>query len=73
MTRDILTYHVSTVASEYAFSTGRRVLDEYRSRLDLTTMEALVCLQDWYHTHDREQGLLQEIPDMDEMEITDVT
>ena len=44
MACDILTYLVSTVASEFAFSTGRRVLDEYRSRLDPTTVEALVCM-----------------------------
>ena len=73
MTRDILTYPVSTVALEPAFSTRRRVLDEYRSRLNPTIVEALIYLQDWYHAQDREQGLLQEIPDMDEMEITDVT
>ena len=73
MTRDILTYHVSTIALESAFSPGRRVLDEYWSRLDPTTVEALACLQDWYRVQDREQGLLPEIPDMDEMEITDVT
>ena len=46
--RDILTYHVSTIASESAFNTGRRVLDEYQSWLNPTTMEALVCLQYWY-------------------------
>ena len=54
MVCDVLTYHVSIVASEYAFSIGRRVLDEYGSRLDLTTVEALVCLQDWYRAQDRE-------------------
>ena len=73
MTRDILTYLVSTVASESVFSIGRRVLDEYQSRLDPTAVEALVCLQNWYRAQDKEQGLLQEIPDMDEMKITDVT
>ena len=73
MAHDILIYPLSTVASESAFSTGRRVLDEYRSRLDPTTMEALVCLHDWYHAQNIEQGLLQEILDMDEMKIIDVT
>ena len=72
MARDILTYHVSTFASESAFSTEWRVFDEYRSKLDLMIVEVLVCLQDWYRAQDREQGLLQEIPDMDEMDITDV-
>ena len=72
MTCDILTYPVSTVTSESTFSIERRVLDEYRSRLDPTTVEALVCLQDWYRVQDREQNLLQEIPDMNKMDITDV-
>ena len=73
MTHDILTYHVSTVTSKSAFSTGQRVLDEYWNRLDPTTVEALICLQDWYHAQDREKGLPQEILNIDEMEITDVT
>ena len=36
-----------TVASESAFSTGERVVSDFRSRLTTDTIEALICLQDW--------------------------
>jgi hypothetical protein len=47
MARDILAIPVSTVASESAFSTGGRVLDSYRSSLAPSTVECLLCTQDW--------------------------
>jgi hypothetical protein len=47
MARDILVVPASTVASESAFSTGKCVLSDFRSRLIPKTVEALVCLQDW--------------------------
>lgn len=47
MARDILAVPASTVASESAFSTGKRVLSDFRSRMTPKTVEALVCLQDW--------------------------
>nr|XP_051211316.1 zinc finger BED domain-containing protein RICESLEEPER 2-like [Lolium perenne] len=45
--RDILAVPASVVPSESAFSTGQRVVSDYRSRLKSTTVEALICLQDW--------------------------
>ncbi|KAA3473218.1 zinc finger BED domain-containing protein RICESLEEPER 1-like [Gossypium australe] len=45
--RDIISIHVSTVPSEFAFSTSGQVLDPYRSRLLLETVEALMCAQNW--------------------------
>lgn len=48
LARDILAVPASVVPSESAFSTGQRVVSDYRSRLDSTTVEALICLQDWY-------------------------
>nr|XP_029119630.1 zinc finger BED domain-containing protein RICESLEEPER 1-like [Elaeis guineensis] len=47
MARDILAILVSTVSSESAFSTGGRVVDQYRSSLSPSTVEALACTQDW--------------------------
>ncbi|TVU23008.1 hypothetical protein EJB05_32734 [Eragrostis curvula] len=47
MARDVLTTPASSVASESAFSTGQRVVSDFRSRLTTETVEALICLQDW--------------------------
>jgi Sec-independent protein translocase protein TatA len=48
MARDILAISASTVPSESAFSTGGRVISDYSSGLVCSTVEALVCLQDWF-------------------------
>uniref|UniRef100_A0A803MPH2 BED-type domain-containing protein n=1 Tax=Chenopodium quinoa TaxID=63459 RepID=A0A803MPH2_CHEQI len=45
--RDVLVVPVSTVASESAFSTGGRVLDQFRSSLTPRVVEGLVCAQNW--------------------------
>ncbi|KAG6527978.1 hypothetical protein ZIOFF_010114 [Zingiber officinale] len=47
MARDILSVPISTVASESAFSTGGRILDQYRSAMKPDVVEALVCCRDW--------------------------
>jgi hypothetical protein len=45
--KDALAAPATSVASESAFSTGGRILSDYRSRLVGETVEALICLQDW--------------------------
>jgi hypothetical protein len=47
LTRDILAIPISTVASESAFSTSGRILDDFRSSLTPMTLQALICAQDW--------------------------
>ncbi|KMS99639.1 hypothetical protein BVRB_1g022080 [Beta vulgaris subsp. vulgaris] len=45
--KDILAVPASTVASESAFSMGGRVVSPHRSRLASSTVEALMCMQNW--------------------------
>ncbi|CAN1272645.1 Putative AC transposase [Linum perenne] len=47
MARDVLAVPISFVASESAFSTGGRVLSNFRSSLTPTIVEALICAEDW--------------------------
>ncbi|GKE05188.1 zinc finger BED domain-containing protein RICESLEEPER 2-like protein [Tanacetum coccineum] len=48
LARDVLAIPISTVASEYVFSTGGRVLDAFRSSLTPPVVESLICTQDWF-------------------------
>jgi hypothetical protein len=47
LARDVLAIPISTVASESAFSTGGRILDDFRTSLTPFMLESLVCTQDW--------------------------
>ncbi|KAM6551154.1 hypothetical protein CsatB_000962 [Cannabis sativa] len=48
--KDVFAVPVSTVASESSFSTGGRHVSPHRSRLHPSTLEALVCTQNWLMT-----------------------
>ncbi|CAN1340615.1 Putative AC9 transposase [Linum perenne] len=47
MARDVLAILISSVASESAFSTGGRVLSNFRSSLTPAIVEDLICAEDW--------------------------
>jgi len=49
MAVDILDIPISTVASESTFSVRGRVIDEFRSKLNEESVEALICGGDWFH------------------------
>ncbi|CAL2234058.1 unnamed protein product [Prunus armeniaca] len=45
--KDIFAIPSSTVASENAFSLGKRIVDHFRSSLHPKMVETLVCTSDW--------------------------
>ncbi|KAL0381264.1 UNVERIFIED_CONTAM: Zinc finger BED domain-containing protein RICESLEEPER 2 [Sesamum angustifolium] len=47
LARDVLAMPISTVASESAFSTGGRIIDDFRASLTPKMAQALICCQDW--------------------------
>lgn len=47
LARDVLAIPVTTVASEFAFSSGERVVHKYRSCLDPQIIKAVMCTKDW--------------------------
>ena len=47
LAKEVFAIPCFTVASESAFSTGGRVLDQFRSSLTPKMVEAIVCCQNW--------------------------
>ncbi|KAK2641318.1 hypothetical protein Ddye_023081 [Dipteronia dyeriana] len=45
--RDILAIPILTVASESSFSTSDRIVSTHRNRLQPSTLEAIMCTQNW--------------------------
>ncbi|GKC88372.1 zinc finger BED domain-containing protein RICESLEEPER 2-like protein, partial [Tanacetum coccineum] len=43
LARDILAIPITTVASKATFSAGSKVIDQYRAKLGVDTMQALLC------------------------------
>ncbi|GAB2286637.1 hypothetical protein Dimus_039784 [Dionaea muscipula] len=68
--RDVLAIPVSTVASESAFSTGGRVIDQFRSSLTPKLVESLICMQDWLRApHALSYEVEENIEDLEDLEI----
>lgn len=63
LARDVLAIPATTVASESAFSSGGRVVDKYRSRLQPEVVEALICTKDWVKASRKDQGDVSSILD----------
>ncbi|KAL5544003.1 hypothetical protein UlMin_007787 [Ulmus minor] len=47
MAKDVLAIQFSTAASEFAFSTGGRILDRFRSSVSPKMVQALICTKNW--------------------------
>ncbi|RZC61455.1 hypothetical protein C5167_023214 [Papaver somniferum] len=63
--RDILALHVSSVSSESACSTGKRVLTPWRAFMSTKTVEALLCTQSYLQNPIALDLLCDYVPDDD--------
>jgi hAT family C-terminal dimerisation region len=55
MARDIFVIYVSTVPSEFCFSSANRILTDKHNRLDAKTFERLIYLKNWFDAKQRNQ------------------
>lgn len=61
MVHDILTPHVSAVASEYAFNIGERILNSLKTRLTRDILYCYMRLKDWHNAFLRD-GMVNKYP-----------
>ena len=60
MARDIFSVPVSTISSEYAFSTTGRIVEERRRSLRSDMVEMLALLKDWEQGDARMQHTVED-------------
>ncbi|KAM3238296.1 zinc finger BED domain-containing protein RICESLEEPER 2-like [Capsicum annuum] len=68
MARDVLSFPISSVASECTFSTGGRILDSFRSSLTPKLVQTLVCLQDWIRSESQPVSIEEDIDVLEKLE-----
>ena len=61
MARRFLTIPATSVSSESTFSTGDRILDDYRSSLLPALVERLVCASSWIRGSNKDNNLPREV------------
>lgn len=61
MTCDLLSICVSIVASELTFGASGRVVNEYRSKLSRTMLQAFMCTSSWKRVLIRNQDLKEKL------------
>lgn len=70
--KDVLTNQATSVASESTFSFGGWTLDQFRSSLTSTTIEVLICFQDWLRG-DKLPIMVEElVEDLDKLEMSTI-
>ncbi|XP_040954320.1 zinc finger BED domain-containing protein DAYSLEEPER-like isoform X2 [Gossypium hirsutum] len=74
LARDLLAIPISTVASESAFSMGKKVITPLRSSLKPKTVQAVVCLDDWMRAKEfsAEIGCKKDDDDDDDDDVSSV-
>ena len=72
MARDVLVIPISTVASEYAFSTDGRVLDPLRCSLTPKIVQCLIYTADWLRSFMATQKKTSVEEDLDELVKLDI-
>lgn len=70
--RDVLAIPVSTVSSEAAFSTGGRVIDQFRSSLTPKLVECLICMQDWLRATPLPFEVEESVAEIEELELGNI-